>query len=284
MTISPVNLYRTEQNRSPLVIDSPHSGRDYPDDFRFTCPLSSLRQAEDFAVDELIVGAETHGATVITANFPRSYIDLNRAENDIDPAVLADRWDAPFELTEKTPLGLGLVRRLCMAGVPVYDAPLTAAAIRQRIHSYYRPYHNALAEAMRSNRQFFGVSYLIDCHSMPSRSQEDINAYRADFILGDREGTSCDPSFTRMVKNALEELGYSVALNEPYKGMEIIRRHGNPALGLHALQLEINRRLYMDERRLEKHLGFDVLRCHLQNLLADLAKDLRPQALPMAAE
>jgi len=285
MSFRPVTITEPTGFLSPLVVDSPHSGRIYPADFAYTCPLPLLRQTEDFLVDELVAGAVDTGATLIAAEFPRSYIDVNRAEGDIDPAVLAAPWPAPLELTERTMLGLGLVRRLCMTGVPVYAAPLGVDDVMQRIDAFYRPYHAAVAAALAVRARMFGAAYLLNCHSMPSRGQEDGTTLRADFVLGDRGGTSCDPAFTRCVSEHLQELGYSVALNDPYKGMEIVRRYGTPATGRHALQIEINRRLYMDERKLEKTEGFDRLRRDLTALFALLANDLmRDAATPLAAE
>lgn len=285
MAFQPVTLMPPVGALSPLVIDSPHSGRLYPADFAYTCPLPLLRQTEDFRVDELVSGAVQAGATVIVAEFPRSYIDVNRAENDIDTAVLAEAWDEPLQLTERTALGLGLVRRLCMTGVPVYAAPLPVREVKRRIETCYRPYHTALDEAVKKRLGLFGKSFLLNCHSMPSRSHEDGHAFRADFVLGDRNGTSCDPSFTRMVSDLLQEMGYSTALNEPYKGMEIVRRHGKPETGRHALQIEINRRLYMDERKLEKNEGFLQLSANLTQFFTQVVANLlSAQIQPLAAE
>jgi len=285
MRVAPVIILEPAQAASPLVIDSPHSGRDYPADFTYICPQPLLRQTEDFLVDELIAGAVGAGATVIAATFPRSYIDVNRAENDIDPAVLAEAWRVPLELTERTMLGLGLVRRLCATGVPVYAAPLATQTVQHRIDHYYRPYHTALEQAVAHRLRLFGASYLLNCHSMPSGGHEEIRSPRADFILGDRNGTSCDLAFTRRVHVLLQDMGYSVALNEPYKGMEIVRRHGDPAKGRHALQIEINRRLYMDERKLEKHESFAELQSNLNRFFANLATELMNEtAIPLAAE
>lgn len=236
-------------------------------------------------MDELVERATEAGAAVIMAEFPRSYIDANRGENDIDPALLVDTWDKPLELTPRTSLGLGLVRRLCMTGIPVYAGPLPASEVKRRIETYYHPYHAALENAVQQRLRLFGISTLLNCHSMPSRSHEEGNAPRPDFILGDRNGTSCDPSLTRKVGDILHEMGYSVAFNAPYKGMEIVRRHGQPETGRHALQIEINRRLYMDERKLEKNEGFATLQKNLGRFFKILADDLMQEiAQPLAAE
>ncbi len=264
---APFALTETTTDLAPLVVDSPHSGRHYPDDFKFSCPLKSLRQAEDFMVDELIAGAVHAGAAVLRAEFPRSYIDLNRAEDDIDPAVLAEAWPTSLAPGDRTLIGLGLVRRMCRSGMPVYSAPLPVAEVQKRIETVYRPYHAALEDAMTKRMQMFGHCVLIDVHSMPARRNEG-GSFRHDFVLGDRQGTSCEPSLTRHVQHILQDLGFSVALNDPFKGAEIVSRHGNPQQGRQALQLEINRRLYMNEDSLTLHEGFT----RLQQLLAQFFK------------
>jgi N-formylglutamate deformylase len=258
---------------APLVVDSPHSGRDYPADFDHACALPLLRQTEDFLVDELITGATRAGATLLAANFPRCYIDVNRAEDDIDPALLVETWPTPLAPSERTLQGLGLVRRLCKSGVPVYDAPLPIGEIQNRIRGYYRPYHQALQNLVDKTMTAFGECYLVDCHSMPNRSIRDDRTH-SDFVLGDRNGTGCDPSFTRRACQILQDMGYSVALNDPFKGMEIVHRYGQPHKGQHALQLEINRRLYVNETVLEKNRGFETLQRNMTKFFGSLASEL----------
>jgi N-formylglutamate amidohydrolase len=270
---------------TPLVVDSPHSGCDYFSAFRFICPRHLLRQTEDFAVDKIVSCAVDAGTGFLAAEFPRSYIDANRAEDDIDPAVLAAPWPTPLAPCDRTLLGLGLVRRLCKSGVPVYGAPLPVEDVQQRIENCYRPYHAQLETLMARRHALFGETYLIDAHSMPSRAGGGMNATRPDFVLGDRQGTSCDPAFTRLVRDALQELGFSVALNDPYKGMEIVRRHGQPSSGRHALQMEINRRLYMNEDALTLHEGFPRLRRALGEFFRRLTSELmRDRPDQLAAE
>lgn len=274
MSLQPYIITQPVVNESPLLVDSPHSGRIYPADFNFSCPLPLLRQTEDSYVDELIAGAVQAGASVITAEFPRSYIDVNRAENDIDPLLLEEPWPEKLQPSERTLLGLGLVRRLCKSNVPVYAQPLSVGEIQQRIEKFYRPYHAALAQLVDDRKKKFGECYLINAHSMPGQGNENRTLPRADFVLGDRDGTSCDPSFTRYVHHILLDMGYSVALNDPYKGVEIVRRYGRPQHGEHALQLEINRRLYLNEQTLEKTSGFTQLQKNLTSLFQILASDL----------
>ncbi|HEU0117184.1 MAG TPA: N-formylglutamate amidohydrolase [Alphaproteobacteria bacterium] len=264
--------------QAPLVVDSPHSGRAYPPDFEYACPLQLLRQTEDSYVDELVAGAAEAGATVIVAEFPRCYIDLNRAEDDIDPAVLGEPWPISLQPSDRTLQGLGLIRRLCRSGVPVYREPLKVAEVQKRIENFYRPYHGALEKTLAKKMSEFGVCYLINAHSMPGQSSEGLSSARPDFVLGDRIGTSCDPSFTRRAREILQDMGYSVALNNPYMGVEIVRRYGLPQQGQHALQLEINRKLYMNEQTLEKTAGFARLQKGLttffQLLAAELIEDM----------
>lgn len=272
MVENPITILRSTVPLAPLVLDSPHSGRIYPTDFNYVCPLSLLRQTEDSYVDELIAGAVHYGIEVLVAEFPRSYIDTNRAENDIDPLVLAGPWAELLQPSERTLLGLGLVRRLCKSGVPVYKEALPPHEIVHRITKYYRPYHEALERLLSDRVLQFGEGFLINCHSMPDRNSDGRVAQRPDFVLGDRSGTSCDLSFTRCAHDVLREMGYNVALNDPYKGQEIVRRYGQPKQGRHALQLEINRRLYMNEQTLEKTAGFVRLQRDLMKFFAELIR------------
>jgi N-formylglutamate deformylase len=243
---------------SPLLVDSPHSGRIYPADFDYACPLPLLRQAEDAFMDEVVAGACEANAALLAAEFPRSLIDPNRAEDDIDPATIVGTWPTPLSPDEMTLSGFGLVRRLCRNGVELYRGNLHVAEIQRRIRLFYRPYHNCLREQVALRLEKFGRCYLINAHSMPDRVDNGIP--RPDFILGDRDGSSCDPDFTRFAQKTLQDMGYRVTLNAPYKGREIIKRYGLTGQGAHALQIEINRKLYMDERVIEKNSGF----VHLQ--------------------
>jgi len=284
MAYNPFILIEPALLTTPLVVDSPHSGRVYPDDFDFECSLDLLQQNEDSYVDELVISAAQAGASVLAAQFARSYIDVNRAEDDIDPALLAEPWPEPLNPSSRTLLGLGLVRRLCKSNVPVYHAPLPVAEVKKRIHECYRPYHAALEKTIARTKKKFGECYLINAHSMPGQGGDGRLAQRPDFVLGDRLGESCDPAFTGRVCTLLREMGYSVAFNDPYKGVEIVHRYGKPQQGQHALQLEINRRLYMNEQTLEKTLGFVRLQADLADFFRALADDLIRDTDRLAAE
>jgi len=279
MSLLPYIVIEPTTTRIPLLVDSPHSGRIYPSDFTYICPLPLLRQAEDSYVDELVHGASRAGATLLCAEFPRSYIDVNRSEDDIDPAVLERPWPFPLKPSERTLQGLGLVRRLCKSNIPVYAAPLSVTEVARRIEKFYRPYHVALSTIMTRHANIFGESYLINAHSMPGQSFETTDGEarrlcRADFVLGDRDGTSCDVSFTRRAQHILQDMGYSVALNDPYKGQEIARRYGHPTTSRHVVQLEINRQLYMNEQTLQKTESFAKLQKNLTQFFNLIAQDL----------
>jgi N-formylglutamate deformylase len=259
---------------APLVFDSPHSGVEYPADFRFAAPFDLLRTAEDTWVDELFAAAPTNGATLLAAEFPRSYIDVNRELRDIDPLLLDGAWPGEMAPGEKTMLGIGLIRRLARPGIPVYDRKLSVAEIKDRITNYYQPYHDALAQILDGRHRHFGAVWHIDCHSMASTGSAmtpDGAVMRADFVIGDRDGTTCGRDFTDLVVATLRGFGYDVRVNDPYKGVEILRRYGRPCEARHSLQVEINRKLYMNETTRAKHDGFARLQRHLEQLIATLA-------------
>jgi N-formylglutamate amidohydrolase len=256
-----------ETTELPLVFDSPHSGSVYPEDFGFTCPLANLRRAEDCYVDELYGAAPGFGATLIAALFPRSYLDPNRAADDLDPALIYGAL--PRELTPRPSTRVGLIRRYARPGMPIYDRRLDAAEIVGRIERYHAPYHHALDEACDRLHAKFGAVWHIDCHSMPSRPNHA--GEHGDFVLGDRDRTSCAPEFTDFVAGILRGMGYDARINEGYKGVEIVRRQGRPAEGRHSLQIEVDRALYMDQRSLEKSPGFERLRGDLTRLIEAVA-------------
>jgi N-formylglutamate deformylase len=265
----------------PLVLDSPHSGTAYPADFDHLPPRDVVRQAEDTHVEALYAAAPSLGATLIEALFPRAYIDPNRHHADIDPALLADAWTGPMMPSRKTELGIGLVWRLAHGGVPMYARKLSSAEVRRRITHCYEPYHACLSAALDERHAAFGAVWHVNCHSMPAVGDvmsEDPGRARADFVLGDRDGSTCAPEFTAFVAETLTALGYAVAINDPYKGVELVRMHGRPGERRHSLQVEINRRLYMDESTLERHSGFAGLQSNLQRLLEALRQFVRDRS------
>lgn len=258
----------------PLVLDSPHSGTHYPADFDHRPPRAVVRKAEDTHVEALFAAAPSIGATLIEALFPRAYIDPNRHLSDIDPAVLEEPWPGPVALSRKTELGIGLVWRLAQGGASMYARPLSIAEVERRIALCYEPYHAAVAETLDQRHRRFGTVWHLNCHSMPAVGDvmsDDPGRARADFVLGDRDGTTCEAEFTAFVARTLADMGYGVAINDPYKGVELVRKHGRPRERRHSLQIEVNRRLYMDETTLEKTAGFAALQADLARLAEALA-------------
>lgn len=271
--------------RLPVLFDSPHSGSSYPRDFAFTCPLPVLRQAEDTYVDELFAHAPEHGATLLCALFPRTCIDANRAIDDIDPGLLDGPWPEPLAPTAKSNAGMGLIRTLCRPGLPLYDGRLSVAEVSGRIDRYYRPYHFQVASILDGLSARFGAVWHVNCHSMPSAVGP--GAHRGagpDFVVGDRDGTTSEPGFVSLIAEVLSGLGYSVALNDPYKGVELVARYSNPARGRHSVQLEINRRLYMNEETLERTEGFPRLQADLDTLIRRICAHAESHTARRAAE
>jgi N-formylglutamate deformylase len=262
---------------APLVFDSPHSGTVAPLDFGAVAPADALRNSRDSFVDDLFRDAPDYGAYLQAALFPRAYIDPNRSLRDIDPRMLEEPWPGPVTAGDKTHYGHGLVWRLCPPNHEMYDHKLSVAAVRRRIDEYWRPYHGHLSDAIFSTRQRFGQVWHLNCHSMPSTSAPGEGAVgQADFVLGDRDGATCSPGFTHWVGETLRAMGYVVRVNDPYKGVELVRAYSDPAAGRHSLQIEINRAIYMDEIRCERHQGFEPLRADLGRLMAgmrDYARD-----------
>jgi len=259
----------------PLVLDSPHSGALYPQEFSYCCPLPLLRRAEDSYVDELYAVAPEHGATLIGALFPRSYIDVNRAADDLDPGMLAG--ELPPVLRPRPVTRVGLLRRHAQPGVPIYGTKLNPDDVLARIERYYTPYHRVLEESCDRLHREFGAVWHINCHSMPSHGtrRDGQSGEHGDFVLGDRDGTTSAPQFTDFVARFLRGLGYDVRINEGYKGVEIVRRHGRPAERRHSLQIEVDRALYMDQKTLEKLPSFERVKSDLADLVAAVAGFVR---------
>ena len=260
-------IKRANGKSAPVVFDSPHSGADYPEDFDCIAPMEVVRKSEDTFVDELYAAVPDCGASLQAALFPRAYIDPNRSLMDIDPELIDELWPEPLAPSEKTRLGHGLIWRLCPPDYALYNRKLRTTEVRSRIDTYWRPYHQALRDMLDTAQVQFGQVWHINCHSMPAAGvpqQPGIgNGGRIDFVLGDRDGTTCDPEFTELVASILQGFGYRVRVNDPYKGVELVRAHSDPSNGRHSLQVEINRALYMNELSLERAAGFDTLQTNL---------------------
>jgi len=265
----------------PLVCDSPHSGTAYPADYGHAVPRALLRRGEDTHVEALWEAVPAVGGTLLAAHFPRTYIDCNRTEDDLDPELFAEPWPTPLNPGEKTRLGFGLVWRNIRADQPIYDRPLTVAEVRNRIESYYRPYHAALAQAVEDTARRFGGVWHLNLHSMPNDAYERLKIASphplADFVLGDRDGATCEPGFVDLIERELRARGYTVARNDPYKGVQLIARIGQPPRNRHSLQVEIRRPLYMDEATRERNEGFARVQRDLASVLEILAAYVKAQ-------
>ena len=265
----------------PLLLDSPHSGHAFPADFDAIVSEHDLRDGEDAFVDELYLPATERGVALLAAQFPRTYLDANRHAGDIDLALIeGGHWPHAHVPSGKARLGKALIWRTLDDGRPIYARKLTVAEVLGRIARCHAPYHRALQARIDATHQRFGVSYHLNCHSMNARAglqgEGGAGSARADFVLGDRDGTSCAAGFTAFVYEVLSSMGYDVKVNDPYKGVELVRAYSNPAQGRHSLQLEINKRLYMDEPTRTKHAGFEVLQKNLQTLVEALLDYTRP--------
>jgi N-formylglutamate amidohydrolase len=265
-------LHGPAEPRTPLLLDSPHSGFDFPGDFGAAVSEFELRDGEDCFVDELWLPATERGVGLIAARVPRTYIDCNRHAGDIDlELVEGGAWPDEHVPSGKGRLGKALIWRTLDDGRAIYARKLGVEEIRQRIARYHRPYHRALQDRIVATQARFGASWHIDCHSMNAVSgaqgEGGAGVARADIVLGDRDGTTCDAAFTEFVRAHLAGCGYDVKINDPYKGVELVRAYSDPAAGRMSLQLEVNKRLYMDQATREKSAGFVALRGHLAGLV-----------------
>jgi N-formylglutamate deformylase len=268
-------MIQTLPGSTPLVLDSPHSGTTYPADFSPACDLSVLRRAEDTHVEKLYDFAPALGAAWIEAEFPRSYLDANRNVTELDVALLDGPWMGPLETDpqalSKVRLGKGLIWSVTDEGIPIYDRKLGVAEVQMRIAQCWRPYHAAVQEAIDAAHARHGYSIHLNCHSMPavaaSHATEFPGEAHADFVIGNRDATTSSEPLARLICTHLEGLGYSVSYNHPYKGVELVRRYGKPAEQRHSIQVEVNRKLYMDESTLEPTPGFAALRRDLRSMV-----------------
>jgi N-formylglutamate amidohydrolase len=264
---SPFRLERPPQQTVPFVFASPHSGRSYPDSLlnRTRLDATTLRRSEDAFVDELFAGAVGLGAPLLAAEFPRAFLDVNRSSAELDTGMFDGALGVPVDApSPRVAAGLGVIPRIVRDGAEIYRGKLKSGEADARLDQLYRPYHQALAALMEETRARFGVAVLIDCHSMPSALSVP------DVVLGDRYGASAAPQITARAESALQREGFSVARNSPYAGGHTTVLHGRVATGCHALQVEVNRALYLDEDRIAKKASFEALRARLTRAIGYL--------------
>ena len=265
----------------PFICDSPHSGTLYPPDFGYALPLERLRGGEDTHVDALWAHVPEVGGTLIAATFPRTYVDANRSALDIDVALLDAPWTGHIEPSTAALRGKGVVWRQLRDGVPIYERKLSVAEVQHRIDKYWAPYHAVLRQTAREAVVRWGRYWHLNLHSMPSDSYAllGIRPTRplADFVLGDLHGESCSGEFVAVVKEAIEDCGYSVAVNDPWPGHELVQIMGSRSEQRHSLQVEIARPLYMDEATREPNANFRCLQLDIARMLRVIGAYMRDQ-------
>ena len=273
----PFEIINPDGPRVPLVINSPHSGRCYPETFLAASRLDewSIRRSEDTYVDDLFLPAVKLGAPLLRANFPRAWLDVNREPYELDPKMFDGKLPTFANIRSvRVAGGLGTIARVVSESEEIYSAPLDVEEALGRIEQVYKPYHRALETLLSESQAAFGQTLLVDCHSMPSTVRGGRSRVRPDIVLGDRYGASCASELTDRASQILSQMGYSVSRNKPYAGGFITENYGQPRLALHALQIEVNRCLYMDERTLEPTAGFRRLRSDLTGFIAALSEQL----------
>ncbi len=258
----------------PVIFDSPHSGTQIPDNFKHDCDRDDLRSTEDSYVCDLFSSAPNYKAAFLKALFTRSYIDVNRSADDIDPLIFTGTWPAgefgQIVPTNRSDSGIGLIPRLIKPGRPIYNRHLNPREIKNRIDEYYTPYHTMLEELLENAFYHYGAFWHINCHSMPNNSAYPKHpialagkkAIPADIVLSDRNGNSCNKAFAHALRDFWSALGYRVAINDPFKGAELITRYAHPTRGKNSLQIEINRTLYMCEETRERNQNYNVIKDH----------------------
>ena len=286
----PVGVFRPVHQVAPIVLASPHSGRFYSKSFLADSKLDPLmlRRSEDSFIDEIFGAGPSLGLPLVAARFPRAYCDVNREPYELDQQMFEDRLPAFVNTRSvRVACGLGTIARVVTDGAEIYRRRLFFAEAEQRLRQCYRPYHRALKMLVDETFATFGTAVLIDCHSMPSVGgpmDQDAGIGRKDIVLGDRYGTSCDARIIASIEHVLKGLGYDVARNNPYAGGHTTQIYGMPARGVHAVQIEINRALYMDERKIERRPGFAEVAQKMTTMLQTLAHGLNSALYGVAAD
>ncbi len=281
------HLIQPQRRTTSVVFASPHSGREYPWSFLRRTRLNehSVRSSEDAFVDQLFDHAPQMGAPLIAAGAPRAYVDLNRGRDELDPALIHDVPKAGHN--PRVSSGLGVIPRVVANGQAIYTGKITRAEAERRIATFWTPYHRALAGQLDQAHMMFGEAILIDCHSMPHEAMDSVarlGARRPEVVIGDRFGSSASAEIVERVEAAFASAGLVVVRNTPFAGAFIAQHYGRPASGRHALQIEIDRSLYMNEHLIRPNGNFEALRSLLRRVIADVADIGRAPRQRMAAE
>ena len=263
---------------SPLILASPHSGRHYPDAFLAMSHLSinQLRIGEDAYIDQLITPLTSYGIPVLTAEFPRCFVDVNRSPDEIPPEYASKAYIGKRPVSPRARAGLGVVPSRIAHNLDIYKKPLTYSQAKNRIDRFYRPYHAKLTSLLNRAHNQFGRAVLIDCHSMPGRGPN--GEKRADIILGDRFGKSCHPEITAQLEQLFRAMGYSVTRNHPYAGGYVTHHYGNPDMHIDTVQIEINKDLYLNSVTMAPHSGMPSLVSNFEKAILQILEPLIPAA------
>jgi len=285
-TNAPFRLMEPDRLATSAVFNSPHSGRDYPAGLvrRSRLTRQGLRASEDVLVDALFAAAPQHGAPLLAATAPRAWLDLNRAPADLDPALI--KGVRPQGLNQRVVAGLGVIPRVVSEGAEIYRGKIAREEAEARIRSVHEPYHAMLDKLLARARDAFGIAVLFDCHSMPSealRAVPRVQGRCPEIVLGDRFGAAASRALVRFTQRAFERGGFVVARNAPFAGGYITQRYGRPSQGVHAIQIEIDRGLYLDQVRLEPLPVFDEIRERLSQVIGELV-EITPSVVSLAAE
>lgn len=280
-------LCRPRQQTSAVIFASPHSGRSYSESFLAQSVLDAtlLRSSEDAFVDELFAAAPDHGAPLLLADVPRAYIDLNRAPDELDPALIEGIYRAPHN--PRVSSGIGVIPRVVAGGRAIYRGKLSLAEAEHRLRKHWHPYHNLLRDLVEETHRAFGEAVLVDCHSMPREAIESHTRpgeTRPDVVLGDRHGASAGPGVVAAIEEAFRTAGLRVARNAPFAGAFVAQSYGRPSVRRHVVQVEIDRSLYMDEARVERRADFADFRALMTGVLSRIAALGRPGEGALAAE
>jgi len=260
----------------PLIVDVSRSGREYPKEYRSPLPFTTVHDNVSMYVEDLWAGAPAAGGTLLYACFPNTWVDVNRNEADMDPAAVDGAWPKPLKPTARTLEGLGLIKTKSRYGEPFQERKLTVAEIEERLARYYRPYHAELKRIVEDLHARFNVVRQISCHCMSAvgaPTHPDAGKPRADFCISDLKGKTASPGFMALIADTLKGMGYSVSINDPYVGNELIARHGHPARGIESVQVEINKKLFMDVKTFRATDGLAKVRANLDQLLGVVIND-----------
>ncbi|NTA59846.1 N-formylglutamate amidohydrolase [Agrobacterium tumefaciens] len=255
---------------SALVFDSPHSGVELPADFHPAVNREIVLLATDTYVDELFEAAPSVGAPLLMAHFPRSFLDVNRSDEDVDLEMVAGNWPRRIRESTSAKRGMGLAWRFAWGDTHMHNGPISVAELEARIDTYWHPYHARIEGLLNNAHKLHGHVYHINCHSMPAighaLSPDPVGTVRADIVVGDYDGQSAEPGFVVAIVECLKQMGYSVSINVPFRGAELVSRYADPAQGRHSIQIEVNRRLYMNESTREKNQGFAELKANMSTI------------------